>query len=276
MPELPEVETVRRTLEKHILGLKITTVRVITPKIIRVPDADEFAILIKDRTVREMGRRGKYLLIHLSDGFSLIIHLRMTGQLIYCDPQRETAKHTHLVFNLNNGMELRYVDIRQFGRIAMVPTGEVNDFPGLTTLGPEPLEEDFSREFLKKEVRNRRTKIKPLLLDQTFLAGLGNIYVDEALHQARIHPERLAATLTAREITLLHQAIKDVLKSGIEHRGTSIKDYVDAEGMSGGNQSRLQAYGRFAKPCLQCGMAIERKKVGGRSSYYCPRCQKSK
>lgn len=276
MPELPEVETVKRTLEGKILGLSFDIVKIMMPKIVRTPAAEDFAKLIQGKKVLKLGRRGKYILIHLSEEFTMVIHLRMTGQLIYCAPDREMVKHTHLIFNLNNGMELRYVDIRQFGQVSLIPTPELNDFPGLGSLGPEPLEDEFTREFFKKELRNRRTKIKALLLDQTFLAGLGNIYVDEALHKAKIHPERLACTLNAREVSLLFQAIRDVLSEGIEHRGTSIKDYVDAEGQSGGFQNRLQAYGREKKPCAHCGELITRKKVAGRSSFYCPSCQKVK
>lgn len=276
MPELPEVETVKRTLEGKILGLSFGTVKILMPKIVRTPSADDFTKLIPGKKVLKLGRRGKYILIHLSDDFTMVIHLRMTGQLIYCAPDRERTKHTHLIFNLDNGMELRYLDIRQFGQVSLIPTAELQAFPGLGSLGPEPLEDEFTREFFKKELRNRRTKIKALLLDQTFLAGLGNIYVDEALHKAKIHPERLACTLNAREVSLLFQAIRDVLSEGIEHRGTSIKDYVDVEGQAGGFQNRLQAYGRENKPCSHCGDLIARKKVAGRSSFYCPSCQKVK
>ncbi|NPV74285.1 MAG: DNA-formamidopyrimidine glycosylase [Pelotomaculum sp.] len=276
MPELPEVETVRRTLQAKLPGLKITGVEVLLPKVIRSPDLSEFKEKIADRKILNVGRRGKYLLINLSGGYTLAVHLRMTGRLVYCAGDAPPARHTHVIFNLSNGCQLHFADMRQFGRIWLVPTDALDSLKGIKELGVEPLEELFTREFLKKELRRRHARIKPLLLDQTFIAGLGNIYTDEALHRARINPERLATTLTPREITRLYHAIRDVLQEGIENRGTTVRDFIDGNGQAGNYQEFLQVYNREGKPCPRCGDKIAKKKVGGRSSYYCPTCQKVK
>lgn len=277
MPELPEVETVVRSLEQHLAGLTITAVDLIKPEVIRSPRPGEFAELIVGKQfLKKLGRRGKYLLLHLSGGFTLVVHLRMTGRLIYCTGEAEIEKHTHVIFHLNNGKELRFTDVRRFGRLNLVPTNQVLELSGLKDMGPEPLDKEFTREFLKKELRRRRTRIKALLLDQCFVAGLGNIYVDEALYRAKIHPERLAPELSPREAACLHKAIVEVISEGIKHRGTSFRDYVDGEGRSGTYQNHLKVYNREHLPCSHCGTAIGRIKVAGRSSYYCPSCQKLK
>jgi formamidopyrimidine-DNA glycosylase len=274
MPELPEVETVKRTLEKKLAGLAFQAVDLYMPKIVRLPPADEFAISLVGKKILRLGRRGKYLLLHLSGGLTLVIHLRMTGRLVYISPDAPMEKHTHAVFTLSNGDQLRYTDSRQFGRMMLAPTAGLDEMPGLKTLGVEPLSENFNREFMKKELKRRRTRLKSLLLDQSFIAGLGNIYVDEALHRAGLHPERLALDLSPRETTRLYQAIKDVLNEGINNRGTSFRDYVDGDGRPGNYQEMLAVYGKEGKPCLKCGKPINRIRVAGRSSYFCPHCQK--
>lgn len=276
MPELPEVETVRRTLEPKLIGRKIIDVKILLPKIIRKPDASEFKELIVDKKFRSIDRRGKYLLFKLSKALCLVAHLRMTGQLIYCKKEQEIEKHTHVIFNLDNGSHLRYIDIRQFGGFNLVASDELDSISGLRTLGPEPLSEDFNKEYLKKALRHSRAKIKGLLLDQTFVAGLGNIYVDEALFRAKINPERVGSSLLAREATNLHKAIQEVLRLGIENRGTSLKDYVDGEGRSGDFQKLLQVYGKASEPCPKCSTILVKTKVAGRSTTHCPKCQKSK
>lgn len=277
MPELPEVETVVRSLEQHLAGLTITGVNLIKPEVIRSPKPEEFVELMLDKTfLKKMGRRGKYILLNLSDNFTLVVHLRMTGRLIYCDAEAPMEKHTHVIFLLDDGKHLRFADVRRFGRLQLVPSSAVMDLPGIKELGPEPLEPEFTREFFKKEIRRRRTRIKPLLLDQSFIAGLGNIYADEALFRAKVHPERLAPDLNSREAAALHKAIVEVIGEGIEHRGTSFRDYVDGEGRSGNFQNHLRVYNRENLPCSHCGRPISRIKVAGRSSYYCSACQKAK
>ncbi len=274
MPELPEVETVRRTLETKLLGLEFTGVQILLPKIIKTPDPDDFKEMIKEKKILKLDRRGKYLLINLSDDFTLMLHLRMTGKLVYSENGEPPSKHTHVIFHLSNNGRLYFIDMRQFGRIWLTPTASLNNLVGFKDLGVEPLSEQFTRDFLKKELSCRHAKIKPLLLNQTFIAGLGNIYSDEVLHRARINPERVATTLTPREIAHLFHAIQDVLREGIENRGTTVRDFIDGNGRPGNYQKLLNAYGREGKPCHHCGEKIVRKKVGGRSSYYCPSCQK--
>ncbi|MCL5056436.1 MAG: bifunctional DNA-formamidopyrimidine glycosylase/DNA-(apurinic or apyrimidinic site) lyase [Actinobacteria bacterium] len=274
MPELPEVETVKRSLENHISGLTISEVDLLMPKILKTPSPQSFAGILAGKTIKKLGRRGKYLLIHLSGNHTLVIHFRMTGRLVYSPPGTAPAKHTHAVFRLSNGHELHFTDMRQFGRMALLETDRLDTLAGLKDLGVEPLSEEFTREFLKKQLKRRRVKIKLLLLDQTFIAGLGNIYADEALHKARINPEKTAAHLTIREIALLYRAIRDVLEEGIANRGTTFRDYVDGMGQAGSNKEALRVYDREGKPCLSCGKPVVRTRLGGRSSYYCPSCQK--
>ncbi|GAB4256539.1 DNA-formamidopyrimidine glycosylase [Thermincola ferriacetica] len=275
MPELPEVETVKRSLEEKLLGKSIQHVDIFMDKVIKEPSVEEFQQILAGREILNLGRRGKYLLLYLSGGYVIVFHLRMTGQLIYSERTAGRAKHTHLVFRLSDDNELRFTDQRQFGRVYLLPDDRLDRITGLRTMGVEPLTEEFTKEFLKKELKRKRTKIKVLLLDQTFIAGIGNIYADEALFRAKINPGRLASTLNQREISRLHRAIVEVLTEGIENRGTSIKDYVDGEGKSGNYQDLLKVYGKEEKPCPVCGSVILRKKIGGRSSYYCGRCQKA-
>jgi len=275
MPELPEVETVKRTLQPKLAGLKFINTQILLPKIIRTPDPDEFRKKITGKKILKINRRGKYLLFNLDDGLNLVIHLRMTGSLVYCQADEPLSKYTHLVLILENGCHLRFADMRQFGRIWLIPATSMDNLAGYKNLGIEPLEAVFTISYLKKELKRRHARIKPLLLDQTFIAGLGNIYTDEALHRAQINPERLATTLSPREITRLHHAIRGVLQEGIENRGTTVRDFIDGNGRPGGYQELLRVYNREGKPCRHCGHKIERKKIGGRSSYFCPACQKA-
>jgi formamidopyrimidine-DNA glycosylase len=263
-----------RSLQKNLTGLAITGVTINLSKVIRLPGAEEFKSALTGRSIESFGRRGKYLLIHLSGGYTLVIHLRMTGRLVYADPGDELPRHTHVILQLDNGRELRFTDIRQFGRMILIPTESLGEAPELRDLGREPLEKGFTRDFLRKELRRRRTRLKALLLDQTFIAGLGNIYVDEALHRARLHPERLANSLNPREVTRIFHAIQEVLEEGINNRGTSFRDYVDGDGRSGNYQELLRVYSREGHPCPNCRKPINRIKVSGRSTYFCPCCQK--
>ncbi len=274
MPELPEVETIRRSLEQKLKGKTFVGVEVLMDKMLKGVTPDKAGEEITGKKITSIERRGKYLIIRLSGGKSMVIHLRMTGQLVHCPSEKEKAKHTHIVFQFNDKSQLRFVDQRQFGKVQLVADDELDSLSGLKDLGIEPLSAGFTRELFKKELRNRRTKIKPLLLDQTFIAGIGNIYADEALFRARINPERVAATLSPREVSLLYKAIKDVLLEGIENKGTSIRDYIDGEGNRGSNQDNLRVYGREGEPCPRCGKPIERKVIGGRSSHFCHKCQK--
>ncbi len=274
MPELPEVETIRRSLEDKLIGKTLTGVKVLLDKMVKGISPEDFDAELRGKKITGISRRGKYLIIYLTGGITVVIHLRMTGQLLYCPAGQDTIKHTHIVFQLNDKGQLRFVDQRQFGRVHLVQAKELDNLSGLKNLGIEPLSECFTREFFRKELKKKHTKIKPLLLDQTFLAGVGNIYADEALFRAKVNPERVAAGLSPREAANLYLAIKKVLLEGISNKGTSIRDYLDGEGNPGSNQDNLKVYGRAGEPCIKCRKPIERKVIGGRSSHFCPKCQK--
>ncbi|MDS1030750.1 DNA-formamidopyrimidine glycosylase [Bacillota bacterium LX-D] len=274
MPELPEVETVRRSLEKRLLGRKIKKVNIFMPKLIKIPGPEDFERGLEGARIDALKRRGKYLLICLSTGFIWVTHLRMTGQLIYSRPNDEVQKHTHLIFELDNGDQLRYVDIRRFGTIYLLKPEEFSLVKGLRELGPEPLGDDFSFEKFSNELKNKKGKLKQLLLDQRFIAGIGNIYADEILFDAGLQPERLANTLNDDELQKLYRSIRSVLQLGIANRGTSMRNYVDGDGRTGDFQKLLKVYGKGGQPCPKCGRILLKQRVGGRSSCYCKHCQK--
>lgn len=273
MPELPEVETVRRSLEDRVVGQRIAEVRLLAPKFIRYPRAGSFLETVTGRTIESFGRRGKYLIMSLSGGYRMVVHLMMAGRLLYCRPGEPLVKHTHVIFVLDNGDHLRYIDLRHFGGIHLVsPEGEGSP-AGLTGLGPEPLSPEFTAEYLGHVLSKRATRIKALLLDQSVIAGIGNIYADECLFRAGIHPERPARSLTSEEVARLHQAIVDILTHAIENRGTTFSTYVDGDGRRGNYAELLQVYQREGEPCPRCGQPLHRIRVGGRSSHFCPCCQ---
>ncbi len=273
MPELPEVETVRRSLEQVLSGEKIVKVELYYGGIVKTPDPQSFVDILQGKVIQELKRRGKYLIFCLSDNYNLIIHLRMTGQLILCEPGTSIAKHTHIIFHLGNGRELRFVDIRKFGLIYLVPAGEWQEIKGLYTLGPEPLSAEFTFEKLQESIKNKKVKLKTFLLDQRQIAGIGNIYADEIMFTAGINPERTLESLTKNEIEELYQAIQLKLEEGIKYRGTSFSDYVDGLGEKGSYQTRLNVYQRAGEPCKRCGTTLVKKVVSGRGTVFCPKCQ---
>ena len=272
MPELPEVETVRQTLLEFLPGLRIEHVDVHLPRIIKHPSVPELQAGLTGKIILDIERRGKYLLFRLTDQQTLVIHLRMTGQLRYLAAAEPVLRHTHVIFHLHDGHELRFTDMRQFGAMYLAPDEKIAAIAGLDKLGWEPLEEFPVDEFVAA-LQNRRAKIKSLLLNQHFVAGLGNIYADEALFLAGIHPAVPADALTEAEARRLHAAIIEVLQAGIQMRGTSFSDYVDGLGRSGDFQHQLAVYGRLGQACPRCGAAIQRLKISGRSSHFCPHCQ---
>jgi len=273
MPELPEVESIRRTLAKNIQGKTIQDIDILWPSAaISIPDQG-FAELLRARVIESFDRRGKYLLITLSQGLTMIVHFRMTGRLIYYPQKQPIDKHTHIVFYLEDG-ELHYSDIRKFGRIQLVPTKNVTEVPSLAKLGPEPLDESFAFDSLGQRLSKKKSTIKSALLDQTVIAGLGNIYADEALYRAGILPGRNTQSLKVSEIILLYNAIGEILAEGINARGTSFRDYRDAEGNKGAFQESLMVYGRAGKECKACGKPLTREKIAGRTTVYCLQCQK--
>ncbi|HEX2035091.1 MAG TPA: bifunctional DNA-formamidopyrimidine glycosylase/DNA-(apurinic or apyrimidinic site) lyase [Chloroflexota bacterium] len=274
MPELPEVETVRGDLEAHLVGRTFTGAEVLWERSVDRPPAELFPAALAGHRVEAIERRGKFLVLRLDGGASLIVHLRMTGQLRWREHGAPRERHLRVVLYLDDGHELHFDDQRKFGRMYLVPD-EAGRLEVLSRLGPEPLLQDFSREALQGRLRGRRARLKSLLMDQQFLAGLGNIYVDEALFHARLHPMRRSDTLTEEEITRLHEGITEALRQGIANRGTTLADYRDVWGTAGLNQEALFVFRREGQPCPRCGTPIEKINVGGRGTHFCPSCQPS-
>jgi len=270
MPELPEVETFVRALRKPLVGRTITGARNDWPRHIALPAPDELRRRITGRRIEAIDRRAKYLVFSLSDDETLIIHLKMTGHLSVVSAGTPPDKYAHTVFELDDGRELRFRDPRKFGRVYLVR----NPAYVLSLLGPEPLGVDFTAEALAARLAGRKRVLKPLLLDQTFIAGIGNIYADEALFHAGIRPTRRSDTLTENETAALHAAIQKVLTMGIEREGASFSNYVKADGGMGDMQNELAVFRRTGQACYTCGTPIERIVLGGRSTHYCPNCQR--
>lgn len=274
MPELPEVETVRRSLEGKIEGQIVCRVEVLHPKVVEPLTAHQLATAVEGKTITELRRRGKYLLIDLAPVGLLLVHLRMTGRLALVDPDLPRPKHTHVVLQLSGGNELRFIDPRRFGHVRYLTDERSTDAGGFSELGVEPLEDAFNTDYLYDVTRQRRVAIKGLLLNQTIVAGLGNIYVDEALFESAIDPEVEAGKLTRLQAERLVKAIRHVIAEGIANRGSSFRDYVDAQGERGNYQEFWRVYAREGQPCSRCGIAIIKKRVAGRGSHLCPNCQK--
>lgn len=274
MPELPEVETVARSLQKTIGGLTIERVILKTTASVH-PSPRRFSGQLQGATVTAITRRGKNILICLSTGDSLWVHLKMTGHFDFLPADVPATKHDHVVFHFHGQADtLRFNDYRRFGRLRLYPTESIMKQKGLAELGPEPLEitaDDFARR-----LRGCKRMIKPALLDQTFLAGVGNIYADESLYLARIHPRRSTASISPSKARELHGHIQAILKRAIRLMGTSVDTFIGLNGQSGRFQKYLQVYGREGQPCRRCGAVIVRKEIGGRSAHFCPRCQRFK
>jgi formamidopyrimidine-DNA glycosylase len=271
MPELPEVETVARELRPLLIGREFASARVLWPRTIAEPDPESFALRVAGQRIVDISRRGKYILSTLVSGDTLIVHLRMTGRLSVApiDSPELAETHVRAVLYLAGGDVLVFNDARKFGRIWLVP--DANSVIG--KLGPEPLAWDFTPDVLASRLRTRRTSLKALLLDQTIVAGVGNIYADEALHLAGLHPLRSGAGLNDEEVTRLHAAIQNVLTDAIGERGTTLRDYRPPYSMQGAYQDHLQVYQQTDRPCPRCGAPIQRIRVTQRSTHYCPHCQ---
>ncbi|CAM3393138.1 bifunctional DNA-formamidopyrimidine glycosylase/DNA-(apurinic or apyrimidinic site) lyase [Hydrogenibacillus schlegelii] len=273
MPELPEVETVRRGLQSSLSGRRIAAVDVRLPRLIRSPEPEAFCRRLVGRTFGRIDRRGKYLLLALSPDV-LVVHLRMEGKFDLVPAGTPEPPHVHVVFLLDDGRELRYRDVRQFGTFDLVPEAHLAAFPPLAALGPDALDPAWDLPALLARLgRHRRRPIKALLLDQTIVAGIGNIYADEALFRAGIHPRRPAGSLRPDEAAALWSAVRGVLEDGIARGGASVRSYRGPNDALGYFQLALAVYGREGEPCPRCGTAIERTVVAGRGSRFCPRCQ---
>lgn len=273
MPELPEVETVRRSLLDSVVGQTITGLRLRDfPGVLGDQRGEDVAARIAGRTIQDVRRRAKYLILVLDDGTAIVVHLRMTGVLTVTARDAEPLRFEHLAIELGDGLDLRFSDQRKFGRVLHVQDDEVQRLEG--RLGQEPLTGTFTAAWLVERLRRRPGKIKAVILDQALIGGLGNIYADESLFRARIHPERRANTLTAEEVQRLHRAIRSVLRAAIDNQGTTFSSFADAEGNPGRYGAVLSVYGRGGKgQCPRCGTALARAVVGGRGTSYCPRCQ---
>lgn len=271
MPELPEVETIICELRPHLIGRTFVSVQVDWPRTIAEPGQDiaRFSMGVIGRQIIDLWRRGKFAIIGLDDGASLVIHLRMSGRLLLS--AMGPAKHQRAQFVFSDGSCLTFYDPRKFGRIWLVK--DVDTVVG--DLGPEPLADSFTAEGLAKWMRGRRGMLKPLLLNQRFIAGLGNIYVDESLFRAGLHPQRPVDTLAQDDIARLHGAIQAVLRQALEHHGTSFDGvFVRPHGEQGRQQEGLAVYQQTGLPCVRCGSPIQKCIVGGRGTHFCPQCQR--
>ncbi|MEB3195905.1 MAG: bifunctional DNA-formamidopyrimidine glycosylase/DNA-(apurinic or apyrimidinic site) lyase [Candidatus Sericytochromatia bacterium] len=272
MPELPEVETAARDLAAHVGGARIAALQHLDwPRLIAPLDPEGFGAAIKGQVIQRVSRRAKWLLLELSGGLTLAVHLRMSGSLFVPRPEERVDAHTRLVLALSDGRTLHFRDVRKFGRMRLL------DAAGLAALdaahGPEPLADAFTPACLKGILRGRTTRIKPLLLDQSLIAGIGNIYADEALWHSQLHPERPADSLRANEVQRLHEAIRFVLDKAIRLRGSTLRDYRTGTGESGENQDHFLVYGRTGAPCGRCHTALIRCVVAQRGTHLCPHCQ---
>lgn len=277
MPELPEVETVRKGLVRLVQDKTIAEVVVRWPRIIEFPTVDEFCQELVGQRIETITRRGKFLLFKLTD-FDLISHLRMEGKYEYFSEKNnpQPDKHTHVIFKFSDGSQLHYNDVRKFGRMTLVAKGQGMLYKGIQKLGPEPIIEEFLLGDFVEKLQSSSSLIKPLLLNQKVVAGLGNIYTDEALWLAKIHPQQPARTLNKTEIKRLHQAIIEVLAKAVKVGGTTIRTYKNALGEAGSFQMELNVYAKTAEPCPRCKSPIVKIKVAQRGTHFCPHCQKLK
>ena len=273
MPELPEVETVRKTLKHLTQGKEIERVSVYWGNIIKQPqDPDEFGQMLIGQTIEDISRKGKFLIFHLND-IALVSHLRMEGKFGVYDKSIDKPKHTHVIFHFTDGTELRYNDVRKFGTMHAFPKGmEVKNKP-LNQLGPDPFDEAFTLDYFYKKLSKTSRNMKSVLLDQSIVAGLGNIYVDEALYRSGVHPERIAHSLTKTEIEKVREASIAVILEAIEQGGTTIRSYLNSQGEIGMFQQKLRVYGKQNSECTECGSLITKSKVSGRGTHICPLCQ---
>ncbi|MEA3328749.1 MAG: DNA-formamidopyrimidine glycosylase [Candidatus Omnitrophota bacterium] len=268
MPELPEVETIKKGLEKFILNKSIKKVKVSEPRIVKSPGLKEFKRQLRGKTFQKIIRKGKYLIFQVSSRKFLIIHLKLTGRLIY--GQNDIKSRLNFLLSDNNYLNLN--SRRLFTEVRLA--ADYKKFPGIAKLGFEPLSEDFSLDAFSRGIKNTKRKIKIILMDQTFIAGIGNIYAQEALFQAKIDPRREACSLNKQQVKKLHLALKKILKDAVKYRGSSVNNYTDSRGEKGSFHLRLKVYGRRGEKCFSCGTSLKRISLEGRTTCFCPKCQK--
>jgi formamidopyrimidine-DNA glycosylase len=273
VPELPEVETIRAQLAPHLEGRRFEQVAILDPRLTRPYDPREVAAELDGEQVAALERRGKYLVVRFETDRALLIHLRMTGSLqhaprgdLHDDPYRRA------VVRLDNGSDVAFRDVRRFGTWLLLEPGELEPYLAVKN-GPEPLGRGFTTSFLTERLKNRKAPLKAALLDQRTAAGVGNIYVDEALWFARIHPHRAAGSLDQDEVRAVRRGVRRALERGIARQGATLRDYRTPDGGSGSMQHEFNVYGREGEPCPRCGTPIEKTRAGGRGTWYCPTCQ---
>ncbi len=272
MPEIAEVETVRRVLKKQIINKKIKDVKVLYKGIIE-NDVDDFITKLKGETFKDIDRNGKWL-IFFTDHFALLSHLRMEGKYFIKNSDEEIVKHEHVIFTFEDNTDLRYHDTRKFGRMHLVDKSEAYKSEEISKLGPEVGSKDLTASYLKDKLQNKKLPIKTLLLDQTIISGLGNIYVNEVLFASLVNPLKEGAKITLKECERIVSTSKEIIAKAIENGGTTIKSYTSSLGVTGSFQNYLKVHKKENEPCSICGTPIKNIKVGGRSTYYCPHCQK--
>jgi formamidopyrimidine-DNA glycosylase len=276
VPELPEVETIRRGLDREVVGKRVKTVEVSGTRTVRRQTKKQFISRLEGAKITGVDRRGKYLVFKLDTGELMVVHLRMSGQLLRAQAREATPKHTHVVITFTQGGQLRFVDPRTFGEVFVTAPDELTkEIPELASLGIDPVDDPIPWVNFRHMLLSRTTKLKPLLMDQSFIAGLGNIYSDEILWEAGLRHDRVPQTLSTMEIRRLYRAIVEVLHEAVKHRGSTLGDqqYVDLHGRPGEYQLMHQAYDREGQACRRCRTLIVREKLGSRSTYYCPNCQ---
>jgi len=273
MPELPEVETVKNKLKPRLIGNIIKEVTVYTDKIINYPTKELFLQNIKETKFVNINRRGKWLIFELEQ-YYLVVHLRMEGKFFFKDKEESYNKHEHVIFSLNNDLELRYHDTRKFGQMHLINKDELEAFFISKNLGLEPFDDKLTVSYLKEKFKSKKQAIKSTLLDQSIIVGIGNIYVDEILFLSHINPKKVTNKLKNIELALIIKNTRKILKQAIELEGTTIYTYSSLDGIKGMFQNQLLVHNKKGEPCSYCGTIIEKIKVGGRGTCYCPQCQK--
>ena len=273
MPELPEVETVKENLKKRLINTKIKDVKVLYNNIIAYPDTNTFEKTLKNKKVKDITRRGKFIIFDLED-YYLLSHLRMEGKYFIKNKNDQINKHEHVIFNLDNNQELRYMDTRKFGKMFLIQKENIDTIGPLKELGLEPFDKKLTPNYLKEKIKNKIIPIKTALLDQSIIAGIGNIYADEILFLAHVNPLKKSNTLKEKELNNIIKSTKEVLNKAIAKGGTTIHTYTSVDGIKGTYQDSLFVHNKEKELCKVCQTQIKKIKVGGRGTYYCPHCQK--
>jgi formamidopyrimidine-DNA glycosylase len=275
VPELPEVETIRASLAPELTGRRLDRVAILDPRLTRPEPPQSVAAALEGEVVADVRRRGKYLLVVFESGRHLLVHLRMTGNVLHPAPEGyENDPHVRAVVRLDDGSDVVYRDVRRFGTWELVEPGELVAYFAARGLGVEPLGRSFTRQGLTRSLAGRRAPIKAALLDQRAAAGIGNIYADEALWYARVHPLTPAGELGEEQVAALRDGVRTALRLGIRRRGATLRDYRGTDGSRGRMQDEFRVYGREHEPCERCGTPIAKTRVAGRGTWYCPTCQR--